>query len=187
MPFIQGIRDNWGYSPEEADFPKKSSRNEQQSQRRYITGKNGWSESVRNQGSEREQHKMFRGEWRLTDHCISGSTKQIDLLHEKLTPREKARYNTQALEKIRMSVCPHAPVAQWIEHWTSDPRVGGSTPSGRATSYFPPLKFCKYLNGNDKSSVLAVRKPPSRSYGNFFKNTILSTILLSSRRSEPHK
>ena len=134
MPVIQGIRDNWGYSPEEADFPKKSSRNEQQSQRRYITGKNGWSESVRNQGSEREQHKMFRGEWRLTDHCISGSTKQIDLLHEKLTPREKARYNTQALEKIRMSVCPHAPVAQWIEHWTSDPRVGGSTPSGRAIS-----------------------------------------------------
>src|SRR5207244_11432089 len=27
----------------------------------------------------------------------------------------------------------HAPVAQWIEHQTTDLRVGGSTPSGRAT------------------------------------------------------
>jgi hypothetical protein len=30
--------------------------------------------------------------------------------------------------------CPHAPVAQRIEHLTSDQRVGGSSPSGRATN-----------------------------------------------------
>ena len=85
-------------------------------------------------------------ERRLTHHyCFSGGTKQIDLLHEKLTPLEKARYNTQALEKIRMSVGPHAPVAQWIEHWTSDPRVGGSTPSGRAISSLSQASFLVWL------------------------------------------
>ena len=26
----------------------------------------------------------------------------------------------------------YAPVAQWIEHWASDPGVAGSTPAGRA-------------------------------------------------------
>ena len=37
---------------------------------------------------------------------------------------------------LQMSVEPtanRAPVAQWIEHLTSDQRVGGSNPSGRAT------------------------------------------------------
>ena len=29
-----------------------------------------------------------------------------------------------------------APVAQWIERWTSNPKVGGSNPSGR-TSFYP--------------------------------------------------
>ncbi len=29
--------------------------------------------------------------------------------------------------------CLRAPVAQWIEHLTSDQGVGGSNPSGRAT------------------------------------------------------
>ena len=37
---------------------------------------------------------------------------------------------------LQMSVEPtanRAPVAQWIEHLTSDQMVGGSNPSGRAT------------------------------------------------------
>ena len=28
----------------------------------------------------------------------------------------------------------YAPVAQWIEQWSSKPRVGGSNPSRRATA-----------------------------------------------------
>ena len=33
-----------------------------------------------------------------------------------------------------------APVAQWIEHWASDPGVAGSSPAGRATSLLLPFK-----------------------------------------------
>ena len=33
-----------------------------------------------------------------------------------------------------------APVAQWIEHWASDPGVAGSSPAGRATSSLLPFK-----------------------------------------------
>ena len=29
---------------------------------------------------------------------------------------------------------PKAPVAQWIEHWASDPGVAGSTPARRANT-----------------------------------------------------
>ena len=31
----------------------------------------------------------------------------------------------------------HAPVAQWIEHRSSEPRVGGSNPFGRTTIQVP--------------------------------------------------
>jgi hypothetical protein len=34
---------------------------------------------------------------------------------------------------------PYALVAQWIEHRSSEPRVGGSSPSGRAISHSPRL------------------------------------------------
>ncbi len=30
----------------------------------------------------------------------------------------------------------HAPVAQWIEHWSSEPGVGGSTPFRRTSHSF---------------------------------------------------
>ncbi len=37
---------------------------------------------------------------------------------------------------------PFAPVAQWIEHWASDPGVAGSSPARRAIERFP---FSDYL------------------------------------------
>src|SRR5205807_6241396 len=40
-------------------------------------------------------------------------------------------YNDSVRNKSRIFPTRHAPVAQWIEHQTTDLRVGGSTPSGR--------------------------------------------------------
>ena len=50
----------------------------------------------------------------------------------------------------RHSVKLHAaPVAQWIEHWASDPGVAGSTPAGRA---IPPLQTNDYRSGKPVGS-----------------------------------
>ncbi len=50
----------------------------------------------------------------------------------------------KAVELLSCDVCvthgrikqQGAPVAQWIEQWTSNPKVGGSNPSGRARFLF---------------------------------------------------
>ncbi len=68
------------------------------------------------------------------------------------------------------SVVPrlHAPVAQWIEHWASDPGVAGSTPARRAISRHqirPPVLESRYLNLESASyNVLYDSPQPSVSF-----------------------
>ena len=68
---------------------------------------------------------------------------------------------------LQMSVEPtanRAPVAQWIEHLTSDQRVGGSNPSGRATYLASILTFARLSTATKsvESSGLRVWIPLGR-------------------------
>src|SRR2546428_1464327 len=52
----------------------------------------------------------------------------------ELTARHKDLYKKRGSRTLHAFLTgPTAPVAQWIEHQTTDLRAGGSTPSGRAT------------------------------------------------------
>ena len=52
----------------------------------------------------------------------------------ELTARHKDLYKKRGSRTLHAFLTgPTAPVAQWIEHQTTDLRVGGSNPSGRAT------------------------------------------------------
>src|SRR5213594_5062420 len=51
----------------------------------------------------------------------------------ELTARHKDLYKKRGSRTLHAFLTgPTAPVAQWIEHQTTDLRAGGSTPSGRA-------------------------------------------------------
>ncbi len=55
-------------------------------------------------------------------------------LTPELTARHKDLYKKRGSRTLHAFLTgPTAPVAQWIEHQTTDLRAGGSTPSGRAT------------------------------------------------------
>ncbi len=65
--------------------------------------------------------------------------------------------NTQDLRHL------YAPVAQWIEHWASDPGVAGSSPARRATTFSTPsgrsVRLPRTVAGNQRNSRGLFRFP----------------------------
>ena len=51
---------------------------------------------------------------------------------EKVSQLKGRATQSAASSAIIGLILSDAPVAQWIERWTSNPKVGGSNPSGRA-------------------------------------------------------
>ncbi len=50
----------------------------------------------------------------------------------------------QLRSKSEIISIPFAPVAQWIERWSPEPKVGGSTPLGHAILEINFLQTCNH-------------------------------------------
>ena len=48
---------------------------------------------------------------------------------------DQTRALAQPIERSAAIIAVRAPVAQWIERWVPDPKVAGSSPVGRATTF----------------------------------------------------
>ncbi len=60
-----------------------------------------------------------------------------------------------------VAYAPRAPLAQWIEHQTSDLRVGGSSPSGRTTVSSHPSRAHRSLRGKNCPAAKADQRSKS--------------------------
>src|SRR2546425_2808263 len=80
-------------------------------------------------------HIYAGGEQKWAQHTLRDRWENCGVaLTPELTARHKDLYKKRGSRTLRaFRTGPTAPVAQWIEHQTTDLRVGGSTPSGRAT------------------------------------------------------
>jgi hypothetical protein len=78
----------------------------------------------------------------------------------QLTISRQDRYNERGHSSLHSDVYSDplllfAPVAQWIEHLTTDQEVTGSTPVGRATFQYILALFFD-LKGIDRSFIIAL-------------------------------
>src|SRR2546426_6524335 len=83
----------------------------------------------------RPGHIYAGGEQKWAQHASRDRWENCGVaLTPELTARHKDLYKKRGSRSLHAFLIePTAPVAQWIEHQTTDLRVGGSTPSGRAT------------------------------------------------------
>src|SRR2546425_2136802 len=83
----------------------------------------------------RPGHIYAGGEQKWAQHASRDRWENCGVaLTPELTARHKDLYKKRGSRSLHAFLTgPTAPVAQWIEHQTTDLRVGGSTPSGRAT------------------------------------------------------
>ena len=78
----------------------------------------------------------------LSPYKYRGRETDWDRKGMAMRDREKARHNAPADGRVKREVYQHsayAPVAQWIEHQTTDLEVGGSSPTGRTNLRDPPF------------------------------------------------
>jgi hypothetical protein len=124
-------------------------------------------------------------EWRARGDSPLGSISKGTSFQNRKRPRRTEKNSLRLRVQLN---CLHAPVAQWIEHLASNQRVGGSSPSGRASTFLSMILQARVWKGSKSTKIHGPRVFVEKLKSELCSNTRLLNLSAGLFNSEmgPH-